>query len=193
MGVAPHLRIPEGIAHLWLGLDCGLAYAEEVGACNPVQAGEIRQQSWAALVEGAKAQGQVVEEARPSLRFLQILSAVVSQRRAVLLQVDLCGIASESMRRLSGGHDAEHLYLLPEAAFQVVVRFARDSDEPFPVSESRLRQDLVREGISMPDTGRLTASVRIGPGTRRVSDCDVVPSTRFGGGLPGPVTGCHRF
>ena len=67
-----------------------------------------------------------------------------------------------------GWQDSEHLYLVPEGAFQAVSLFARDSGAPFPISQSRLRKDLVLEGLSKPDPDRHTASVWVGGQTRRV-------------------------
>jgi hypothetical protein len=36
-----HLRLPEAIAHLYLGVDLGLAYAVAVGACSAREGDEL--------------------------------------------------------------------------------------------------------------------------------------------------------
>ena len=38
----PHLRVPEAIAHLYLGLDLGLCCAQELGACSPDEGDALR-------------------------------------------------------------------------------------------------------------------------------------------------------
>ena len=167
-GSGPHLRIPETLAHLWLGIDVGLAYAEEIRACDASRASELRMRCWKVLVERAKAQGARVEEEKPSRRFLEILNTLLAQHRALLLPKESDGAGARPEVPLIGWQDGDFLYLIPTAAFQVVSRFARETGELFPVRETRLRQDLVVEGIAKPDQGRTTASVRLGGRVRRV-------------------------
>src|SRR5262245_42923323 len=57
-----HLRIPEALAHLWLGLSCGLRYAEEIKACSSIEARDLKKKCWDALLEIGQRQGQIVEE-----------------------------------------------------------------------------------------------------------------------------------
>ena len=59
-------------------------------------------------------------------------------------------------------------YLIPEAAFQAVSQFARESGDGFPVGQRRLRQDLAKEGIAHHDGGHTTIPVRIAGTIRRV-------------------------
>jgi hypothetical protein len=162
-----HLRVPEILAHLWVGLHCALTYAEDIGACSPSEAEQLRHACWDALIEGGAAQGQSVEEDRPSRRFLRVLLALVTQGSAVLVPRD-----DQEDRRsdgvLVGWWDEEALYLQPEAAFQAVARRCRETGDPFAVRGERLRRDFAKEGLSESDTGRTTKVVRIGRGNRRV-------------------------
>lgn len=167
-----HLRVPEVLAHLWLGLHCGLSYAEDIGACTGAEADALRARCWDALLATGRAQGRLVEEERPSLRFLRVLHTLITQRRAVLLQRDQGPDEYRGEAPLIGWFDDDTLYLIPEAAFTVVSRCCRDAGEPFPVRESRLRADLCREGLSTPDPGRYTATVRVGGRPRRVLRLD---------------------
>ena len=61
-----HLRVPEALAHLWMGLHCALSYAEEVGACTHKEAEEHRARCWDALLTVGGKQAQAVEAERPS-------------------------------------------------------------------------------------------------------------------------------
>ncbi len=69
---------------------------------------------------------------------------------------------------LIGWHDEEAIYLMPEASFKEVARFCRESGEPFPVRETRLKRDLSRENISECDPGRYTITVKVGGRAQRV-------------------------
>lgn len=183
-----HLRMPEALAHLWIGIDVGLTYAREVGACDSVEEEEFRARSWEALVARARIQERLVEEERPSRRFLEILGTVLTQRRATLFPKDNPGEGIRPETPLIGWQDDEFLYLLPDAAFQIVARFARETGEPFPVRANRLRQDLVSEGIAQPDPGRTTATVRLGGRVRRVLRLQRRSvSALLGEDLPGPL------
>jgi Domain of unknown function (DUF3854) len=167
-GGGEHRRVPEAQAHLWLGLDCGLNYAEEIGACSKTQAQDLRDQGWETLLDLGHAQGRLVETERPSRRFLSVLLALVTQRKAVLLER---GDAGDDLRPgfdLVGWQDDEALYLIPEAAFGAVSRACRDSNEPFPVRFSRLMRDLTLEGFSECDVGRHTTTAKVAGRSKRV-------------------------
>jgi hypothetical protein len=51
-----HLRLPESLASLYLGLDLGLTYATELGALTEAAADGLRREGWAALVETGERQ-----------------------------------------------------------------------------------------------------------------------------------------
>jgi hypothetical protein len=158
--------VPEALAHLWVGLDCGLRFAEEIGACSGAQADEERQRCWQAVMELGRAQSHAVEDERPSRRFLSVLGAIVVQGRGVLLPKEVTG--QEGGAPLIGWYDEDSIYLLPEAAFQAVGRFCRDAGEPFPVRQEQLFRHLNREGLSECAPGRSTMTARVGGETRRV-------------------------
>jgi hypothetical protein len=164
----PHLRIPETLGHLWLGIDVGLSYAEEIRACEPSEATEIGAQCWEALVERARIQGRLIEEEKPTRAFLSILTTLLMQKRAILLPKDDSGEDLRPELTLIGWQDDEYLYLLPDAAFQAVARFARDAGDPFPIRENRLRQDLVQEGLARADSDHTTSLARVGGRVRRL-------------------------
>jgi len=163
-----HLRIPETLAHLWLGIDVGLSYAEEIKACGPSEAADLRVLSWEALVERARIQGKLVEEEKPTWLFLRILNTLVIQKRAILLPKDMPSDGVHSDPPLIGWQDNEFFYLLPDAAFQAVARFVKDSGDIFPVRENRLRKDLVEENFAKFDPGHTTCLTRVGGVLQRV-------------------------
>jgi hypothetical protein len=164
---ASHLRVPEALAHLWLGLHCGLTFAVEIGAVSSAEAEDIEGRCWAAFLELGGAQGRILEDERPSLRFLRVLMTLVSQGRAVLPPRD----SDDGVRPgidLVGWQDDEGLYLSPEAAHHAVSRYCRDAGEPFPIRRERLQKDLVLDGLAESEDGRYTKTVRVAGRTRRV-------------------------
>jgi hypothetical protein len=161
-----HLRVPEGVAHLWTGFAWGTAYAEDIGACTPAFAGRLREQAWEALLAIGDAQGTLVEEERPTLRYLRLLSTQITQGRVTLASNK--GSGTSTARDLLGWFDDTRLYLLPDAAFKAVAEFARATGQAFPITEDRLRRELAEEELTEHDEGRHLKMVRLGGFTRRV-------------------------
>ncbi len=162
-----HLRVPEALAHLWLGLDCGLRYGEEIGAISSEKAGELRVRAWSALLELSRAQTQAIETERPTRRFLEVLSALLTQRRATLLSREYTSEGLEGNVAFLGWYDDDFVYLNPDAAFAAVARFCRDQGEPFPVRHERLLRDFADERISECNPRRHTKMARVGGSSRR--------------------------
>lgn len=162
--VGGHLRIPEAAAHLWLGLHCGLSYAEDIGALSATEATGLQEKCWEAFLEIGRGQAQVVEEEKPTRRFLAVLSNLITQGRGLLLSKDEIITSTEPKPGVDflGWKDDESLYLLSEPAFAAVARFCRDTGEPFPIRQERLRRDLFREGFSECDPNRFTKMAKIG-------------------------------
>jgi hypothetical protein len=163
-----HLRIPEAAAHLWLGLHSGLVYAEEIGAVSASEAAELRERSWHAFLEIGREQAVTVEDEMPERRFLEVLSTILTQGRAVLSAKDEQPMEQKAGVDFLGWRDDEFLYLLPEATFSAVVRFCRDTGEQFPLRQERLKRDLAHEHISECDPDRFTKVVKICEGSKRV-------------------------
>jgi len=165
---AAHLRIPEAAAHLWLGLHCGLTFAQEIGAISESDADRLLSDSWEAFIEICREQAMVVEQEDPVRRFLTVLHTILTQGRAVIIGTDDNMPEPRPGVDSIGWFDADWLYLIPEATFTAVVRFCRDSGEQFPIREERLKKDLAKAGISECHSGRLTATARIGGHIKRV-------------------------
>jgi hypothetical protein len=167
-GAGSHLRVPEALAHLWLGVNAGLQFAEEIGAVSSGLAQEHRSNIWAALVELGEEQSHLIDGERASRRFLQVLSTLLTQGRALLLPKERKPDENLSRADLVGWYDDESVFLLPEAAYLAVARFCRDSGEAFPVRRDRLLRDLKREGVSECETRHTTTNTRVGGQVRRV-------------------------
>lgn len=167
-----HRRIPEATAHLWLGTDMALQYAQEIGAIGHAEADEILDSCLGAFIEIGKDQATLVEEEQPTRRFLGVLQTMVTQGRAILVGKDESVPDPKPGVDFIGWRDAEYLYLLPDATFQSVARFCHDTGDHLPRSE-RLRRDLKKDGITKTDKDRLTAIARIGSKVQRVLQIDI--------------------
>jgi hypothetical protein len=161
-----HLRIPEVLAHLYVGLYFGTQYAEYVGACTHNEAVELRGEGWCALLTLGQAQLRAVEVERPSRRFLQVILTLLSQNRVSLLERTDSG--RDSRVPPIGWYDDEFIYSLPEAAYEAVARFCRECGEVFPLRQERLAREFHQDGLSDRDREHYTVVARVGGQLRRV-------------------------
>jgi hypothetical protein len=163
-----HLRVPGILANLWLGLDCGLHCAEEIGAISGPEAVGLRSRCWDALVETGARQALSIEGERPTRRFLTVLATLLAQGRAILLGKDSHCDPRNSRASFVGWQDGDFVYLLPDASFQAVAQFCKEAGEFFPVRSERLMRDFNREEVSECAAGRNTTTVNVGGQKRRV-------------------------
>ena len=162
---AAHLRIPEILAHLALGVDLLLSFAREVGVLSEAEIQELAQRTHAALLKLGKTHGQRVREEDPAEIFLSTLSAMLTQGTAKLSHRN----ASEDLLNMIGWEDDDYIYLIPKAAHQAVSRYIREGGGHFPPSQRALNEALDKQGILVkgPDK-RLTPLVKLGGKNRRV-------------------------
>jgi hypothetical protein len=163
---AGHLRVPETVAHIALGVELGLTYAVDCGACSSIEADELDAAAWETLLGLSTRQGALILGEKPSHRYLRILHGLIAQERAVLLDREAPG--DPGRRELLGWQDADSLCLLPEPAWTAVVKSARDAGELFPVRQEALRSALVKEQLLDSNDSRYTAIVKVGGRPYRV-------------------------
>src|SRR5262249_54007387 len=80
-----HARIPEGLAHLCLGLETLLQWARDIDAVSEEVFGQIWQRSLSALLTLGRSQAGVVEEQRATRVFLRALCALLESGSVRLL------------------------------------------------------------------------------------------------------------
>lgn len=175
---AVHLRLPEAVAHLVLGLECGLEYATTCGACSEEMGQQLLARGIDDLQQLAAGQAHRVVEERPARRFLMALQTLFAQGKVYVESLE-----TESARRyddatngdartpnaeLIGWERDGFYYLLPAAALAAVVRLCRDLGDPFPVKERALYRDLAEAQLIVPTLDRSTTTIRVSGVTHRV-------------------------
>ncbi len=161
-----HLRLPEIVAHHWIGFDALLRFAVELGACSIAEADQLRLDGWQALLDCAAAQTTLLESERPTTQFLEMLAALLDEKRAILLPRHDEDVQRDP--RFIGWRDDEHLYLVPEKTFPAIMRGCRELGERFPLPRAATAVALRREGLTECEPKRNSKLVRIGRKPRRV-------------------------
>lgn len=170
-----HLRQPEALAHLYVGVDLLLQFAVEVGAINAEQADGHRASAHKALLGIGERQADHLRETDPGERFVHILRTLLTQGRIRFAERhERLDQPSETTLPPPGGEpigwqDGAHFYVLPDAARRRVVAFLREAGESWPHSAQALNKALVRRGFVVlgPDR-RPQAQKRAGGGVHRV-------------------------
>ncbi len=161
-----HLRLPEIVAHNWIGFDAALRFAVEIGACSIEEADQLRLDGWQALIDCATAQTRLLESERPTTRFLEVLTWLLDQERAILLSTHDGGVQRDP--RFIGWRNVEYLFLEPQATFAAITRACRELGEPFPVTKTALAAALRREGLTECDRTHNSKVIRVRPKPCRV-------------------------
>lgn len=159
-----HSRIPSPIAHLLCAVDLFNEFALEMGALTTSETVALRQSAGQVLEKLAEAQGQRVEEQRPSIIAKEAWEDLIATGKAIIRSKDDTREPAPH-QTLIGWWDADNtIYLIPSIAHEVLCR----REPPFTWSARSLWEDLARDGRIEPDTGRNTTTVWINGSSRRV-------------------------
>jgi DNA polymerase-1 len=181
--IGSHLRQAEALAHLYLGFDLFLAFAESVGAVTGDRAAGLRERGLDALRSIGERQGQQLLELDPAARFLNVLGTLLIQRRVGLVARDIDPGPDDA--EFIGWHDEEFAYLLPAAVRRRVASFLRESGEHWPHTSTALNQALVRRGVlALSPDGRAETLVRVGNAGERRRVLRLPLAVLDGAGLP---------
>lgn len=166
---ATPFRVPEVLAHLWLGLEHGLAYAEAVGALDADHGTTYRETAWTALLGIRGTQTAEVEAQRETRRFLDSLLALLSTGQGRLLPQSDSGEGYSARVPLLGWANDRALLLIPDAAYGAVQGALRQAGRPLQVDLERLMRSLVEDGVALHDRdGRVRKAVKVAAKHRRV-------------------------
>lgn len=162
---AAHLRIPEILAYLALGIDLLTSFARDHQVLPEDQIRELSQRTYTTLCTLGEMHGQRVQEEDPAEVFLSTLSAMLAQGTVKLSHRD----AGQDPLNMIGWNDADYAYLIPRAAHQSVSRYLREGGGHFPYSARALNEALdKRDALVKGADGRPTRLVKIRTKNRRV-------------------------
>jgi DNA polymerase-1 len=164
-----HLRSPEALAHLAVGIELFSEFAVDVGAFGKGQAGCFVDEAVSILRQLGDVQGGTVAEEDAPSRFMGQLRELVVQGK-----VEIVDSREEKLVQLGtiqqiGWRDQDAVYLLPDATFSVVTSAMRAAGAPMPLKASTLWSRLSAAGVIKPgDAGHVTSKQKCGGGRPRV-------------------------
>ncbi len=170
-GAGGHMRTPEALAHLALGIELLAAFAVSLRVFDSVRAGRFVREAVDALRELGAVAEQEIACADPVQRFLEVLRSLRTQNRIELLCDPNIPLGNGPGVEQLGWLDVEKrlAYLLPNPTYRVVIEELRRSGESMPISAPTLWQRMTESGLLVPgDSEHHTRKVSVGGGRSRV-------------------------
>ncbi len=173
-----HLRLPEALAGLMIGLEMGLRFAQTQGVIDGEQYNDLMCRGRAALLESGRQMTERVQEEKPEVLFVRTINDLLVQGKVYLRPID--GYKSDKMlggpmvtAELLGWYDDNWYYLMPDVAYAKASAACRERGTTFPVSAIALRKMLAEAKMLRMDQGqeqeqRRTIIVRAGGTSHRV-------------------------
>lgn len=170
-GDGMHLRLPETVAGLMLGVEMGLRYAAVLGVINDAEYRQRLALGWEALTDGARAMLQRVRDEKPEELFTRTIGSLLTQGK-IYLRGRNGGAAlggPDERSEMLGWYDENYYYLMPDAAYSKVASHFREQGNVFPVREVTLRKMLLESGMLVisPD-GHRTQVITLDKSPQRV-------------------------
>jgi hypothetical protein len=168
-----HARLPENVAHLFLGLELGIAFAVHVGTLDRVTAARHLDIGFTALKELADEHGRTIVDERPTQAFLGAIAEALAAGRVWLADrstgMKICGRDDAGCEKV-GWIDADGIYLLPVTSYRLAAT-RLDHRGGVQISERALHKALEDERLLLRDPSepnRLAVNRWCEGGTKRV-------------------------
>jgi hypothetical protein len=155
-GEGQHRRIPEMAAQYIMGVKNFVKYAHDCGALTKAETTALLDRSKQILLEVTRAQSESHRAVEPHVRYVELLRAALLARRGHLAALDglrppdaeVCGWqGSKPKGDRIGWVDGDDVYLIPDVAYAIAQRMAREQGTMLAVSEHTLRRRLYEHGL----------------------------------------------
>jgi hypothetical protein len=115
-----HARLPENVAHLFLGLELGIGFALALQVLDEEAAARHLKTGWDVFMQLAREHGRLIGEERPTQAFLAAITEALAAGKAWLADRHtghlVMGEAAPNAEKL-GWVDRDGIYLLPAVSF----------------------------------------------------------------------------
>lgn len=176
-GAGTHLRQPESLAQLALGLACFLQFAEEHGAIGTGEADAIWALGCKSLLQIGHREAEHLQNSDPAEKFFRTLVTLLAQGAVHLAQKDQRAATDTNTPtgELIGWRDSENVYLLPDASKKAIAGFLDKAGEHWTTTTRALGEILQRNGylVTAAD-GRPQKQIRVEGKRYRVFQIPIV-------------------
>jgi len=164
-----HLRQPEAMANLYMGIDLFSRFAEETGALDAAGARRLRDDAITTFEGLSPTVGKPSVEIDPAERFIEALTTLLSLSKVRMLEKRYDRFQSADDAEVIGWIDGDEILLLPGPAYRRVATFLRDLGEHWnPGSRELYRALRKKEYVISADSDCPDVQWRIGTEGQRV-------------------------
>jgi hypothetical protein len=165
-----HLRLPEAVASLSVGLEMGLRFATYLGVVDGEGYQAYLNLGRQTFAHSTQVMRNRLQEEKPEALFLGTLRELIAQGKVFLRQRQNVALVEESHERadLLGWQDDGFVYLMPQVSYNRVARHFREQGDSFPVRETTLYKMLKESGVLLCAGNRMTHSKWMQGKTQRV-------------------------
>jgi hypothetical protein len=165
-----HMRLPEAVASLSLGLEMGLRYAAYLGVIEGDGFQYLLNQGRQTFAQSTQVMTGRINEEQAEQLFVSTLRELMAQGKVFLRHKER-GLMEEEQGAhadLLGWYDDQFVNLLPQVSYNRVARHFREQGDFFPVRETTLYKMLKECGALVCAGSRLTHSKWMQGKTQRV-------------------------
>ncbi|WP_028988094.1 DUF927 domain-containing protein [Thermicanus aegyptius] len=149
-----HGRIPETVAHLYIGFKMFTAYAEEKGLLAQEERENMLNDAFQLFLNLASQHNDGMFEETPVNMFLTAINELIATGKAFLIKQH--STAESSSGELIGYEDNRHFLLIPETTMNMVTQFYQKQNRNFPLTKDALIKQLDTEGLIYTTTEKNT-------------------------------------
>lgn len=159
-----HLRFPEALASLAVGVEMGLRYALFLEVISPDDFQTLLEMGWNALKECVANMAEVTKHEKPQELFAVAVGTLITEGAIFLKERSgpgLLGGQDPERAKFVGWYDDECLHFLPGSVFTQVYQYYRGQGLIFPQTETMLRKTLKESGFLITEKDRLDRQVQV--------------------------------
>lgn len=136
-----HPRLPEAVAHLFLGFNSILDLCISNEVLSEEQGQKLAEEAWNTLNRVAERQTETLKDQQPALKFLKILQELLYQKKVYLADLKNevpAGADHLPVEKRIGWQGEGIVYLHMGNAFKEVYQYCKDEGELYPVQKNTL-------------------------------------------------------
>ncbi|MDQ5983889.1 MAG: DNA primase [Eubacteriales bacterium SKADARSKE-1] len=154
-----HARMIPMLSWLGLGISMFCSFMQENEIFTETEVDEFCNNAFGVFKSSCEEQSKLQKEETPTVIFLTVINELLASDKKNVQMVDTG--TSAVAEKFLGYQDNDFIYFFPEITFSAVIEFLRRQDRVFPVSRTRLFNDLAKENLIIADKGRRTFSKRV--------------------------------
>lgn len=154
-----HARMIPMLSWLGIGISVFCSFMEENGILTETEVDKFCNNAFEVFKNSCVEQSKLQKEETPTVIFLTVINELLASEKKDVQTVNT--EMSTVSEKFLGYQDNDFIYFFPEITFSAVIEFLRKQDRVFPVSRTRLFNDLAKENLIITDKGRRTFSKRV--------------------------------